>query len=169
MTERLTAMEIENQRFGRRLRGYDPGAVDLFLRSVAEEVERLNREHGEMLEETGQLRRSLAELRSREETLQKTLVTAQHLTEEMKERAVRQSELLLQEARMRADALLKEAQDRLTRMDADISRSKIERDTFERRLRGILEQHLALLDLRREANEFDNLHVLSRSVGSEAG
>lgn len=167
---RLTAMDIERQGFRRKLRGYDPVEVDLFLESVAEEVERLNRRHGEMLEETGRLRQELAELRSREATLQQTLVTAQRMTEEMKERAGRQSELLVQEARLKADRLLQDAQDRLLRLESDISRSKLERETFERRLRGVLEQHRALLEMRTEAREEpDNLRVLPHRVGSDVG
>lgn len=170
MSSRLTAMDIENQAFRSSFRGYDRGEVDLFLRSVAEEVERLNLEHGEMLEEVGRLRKGVEELRSREETLQKTLVSAQRMTDEMKQRAGKESELLVQEARLRAERLLKDAQDRLVRLEMDVNRSKLERETFERRLRGVLEQHLALLDMRSEALDgLDNLRVLPDRRGSEAG
>jgi cell division initiation protein len=170
MSSRLTAMEIENQAFRSKFRGYDPGDVDLFLKSVAEEVGRLNLEHGEMLEELGGLREELKELRSREQTLQKTLVSAQRMTDEMKERAGREGELLVQEARLQAERLLRDAQERLARLEMDINRSKLERGTFERRLRAILEQHLALLDMRNEAHgEPDNLRVLPHRLGSEAG
>ena len=44
---RLTAMEIEKQDFRRKVRGYDPDDVQMYLRSVAEEVERLHLENGE--------------------------------------------------------------------------------------------------------------------------
>jgi cell division initiation protein len=170
MSSRLTAMEIESQAFHSKFRGYDPGEVDLFLKSVAEEVERLNREHGEMLEELGGVRKELEELRAREQTLQKTLVSAQRMTDEMKERAGREGELLVQEARLQAERLLRDAQERLARLEMDINRSKLERGTFERRLRAILEQHLALLEMRDEAHgELDNLRVLPHRLGSEAG
>lgn len=170
MSSRLTAMEIESQRFARKLRGYDPSDVDLFLRSVSEEVQRLSIENGQLREESGRLKQELQGVRSREESLQRTLVTAQRMTDEMRDRAGKESELLVREARLRADGMLKEAQDRLARLDSDISRSKLERDTFERRLRGVLEQHLALLDMRRDAfPEGDNLRVLPDRTRSEAG
>jgi cell division initiation protein len=163
-------MDIENQVFRRRLRGYDPGEVGLFLKAVAEEVERLSLQHGEMLEETGRLRQELDELRAREKTLQKTLVSAQRMTDEMKERAGKEGELLVQEARLRADRLLQDAQDRLGRLESDIGRSRLERDTLERRLKAVLEQHLALLDMRAEAREdLDNLRVLPDRFGNEVG
>ena len=169
MSDRLTAMDIENQEFERRMFGYDRESVDLFLRSVAEEFERLHREHGEMLEVTGQLRRDLEELKAREHTLQRTLVTAQRMSEEMKERAEKEVELIIRDARGRADLMLADARDRLTHLELDITRSRLERDTVERRLRSVLEQHLGLLDLRDKAWEPDNLRLLPSRVGSEAG
>jgi cell division initiation protein len=170
MSSRLTAMEIESQSFGRKWRGYDPSDVDLFLRSVSEEVQRLSMENGQLREETGRLKQELQGVRSREDSLQKTLVTAQRMTDEMRERAGKESELLVREARLRAEGLLRDAQDRLKRLDSDINRSRLERDTFERRLRGVLEQHLALLDMRREASpDGDTLRVLPVRVSSESG
>ena len=170
MSSRLTAMEVEKQEFNRKLRGYDTLEVSLFLQSVAEEIERLNLENGEMLEKVGQLQRDQEEMRSRERTLQETLVTAQRMTGEMKDRAVREGELLVKGARLKADKLLHDAQDRLLRLEADISRSKLERESFEHRLRSVIDQHLTLLDMRREARgEVDNLRVMSDRVGTDAG
>jgi len=167
MSSRMTAMDIENQEFSRKLRGYDPDEVELYLRSVSEEVARLNLENGQMLEDMGRLRKDVEQLRSREQALQKTLVSAQRMTDEMKERAGKECELLVQEARLRADKLLKDATDRLARLEMDVSRSNLERGTVERRLRGILEQHLALLDMRQQAHEeLDNLHVMPNRAGN---
>ena len=79
-------------------------------------------------------------------------------------------DLLVQEARLRAEKILKDAQDRLAQLEMDVGSSKLERETVERRLRGILEQHLALLDMRRQArDDLDNLRMLPNRVGSEAG
>ncbi len=88
------------------------------------------------------------------------------MSDELKERARKEGELLVQEARLRADELLGDAQTKLTRLEMDVTRSNLERDTAERRLRGILEQHLALLDLRQQAHEeLDNLRVLPNRAG----
>ena len=170
MSDRLTARDIQNQQFSKRMRGYEPAEVELFLQSVAEEVERITLENGEMLEELGKLRSRVDELRKHERTLQETLISAQRMTEDMKARADHESELVVKEARIRADRMQREAQDTLTRLEADISRSKLDREVFERQLRSVVEQHLALLDMRREARtEPDNLRVLRKSVGSETG
>ena len=48
MSTRLTAMDIEKQGFSRKLRGFDPDEVQLFLRAVAEEIERVNLENAKL-------------------------------------------------------------------------------------------------------------------------
>jgi cell division initiation protein len=170
MGSRLTAMDIEKQEFPRRVRGYDPEAVTLYLRSVAEEVERLNLDNAELREELGRVREQAEEIRSREQALQQTLVAAQQFSEDFKKKAAAEGELLVGQARFRAECLLKEAREELARVEGDIRRSHAERVNLEHRLRGIIEQHLALLELRSEArSERDNLRVLTGPVRSEAG
>jgi cell division initiation protein len=167
---RLTAMEIEKQDFRRKMRGYDPDDVQLYLRSVAEEVERLHLENGELREEVGRLKHAAQEIRGREQALQQTLVTAQSMTGEMKEKAKAEAELMVRRARLNSERMLQQAQDQLARLEAEISRCKLERDLFERRLRGTLEEHMALLDSRRNSDrEVDNLHILPRRASSEVG
>lgn len=170
MSSRLTAMDVEKQEFRTRMRGFDPEEVRLFLRSVAEEIERLHLENGELLEELGRLRRDAETFRGREQTLQQTLVTAQSMTGEMKERAKAEAELIVRQARLNSERMLQHAQDQLGRLESEISRCKLERDLFERRLRGAIEEHLTLLE-RRLASEShpDNVHVLRRRTGSDAG
>ena len=170
MSSRLTAMDVTNQRFSRKLRGHDANEVNLFLQSVAEEIERLHLENGEMREDLGRVREELDGLRSREQTLQETLISAQSMSTQMKEQAGREGELLISEARLRADKLLRAAQDRLLQLEADISRSKMEREMFEHRLRSVIDQHMAMLDLRREARgELDNLRVMPNRASTDAG
>ena len=139
MSSRLTAMDIENQDFNRKMRGYDPHEVDLFLKSVAENVERLTLENGEMAEKLGLLRQQRDELRANEETLKKTLVSAQRMAEDVKDRAGREGELVVREARTRADRMSADTQNTLLRLESDISRAQLDRETFERQLRSVIE------------------------------
>jgi cell division initiation protein len=155
MAERVTARDIEQQNFGRKLRGYDPEEVTLFLRSIAGEVERLNLEHARLAEENGRLQEELTALRSRDETLQKTLVTAQSVADELRRQADRQAEAIVAEARARAEQAVAEAQARRIALEGQIEELRGERQRFERRLKQTIDEHLALLDrpAGREANE----------------
>jgi len=170
MSSRLTAMDVEGQEFPTKLRGYDTDDVRLYLRSVAEEIERLNLENATFREELGRTKEKVEEHRDRERSLQQTLITAQKMADEFKERSRVEGQLMVKEARMKAERLLEQAQDQLTRVEAEISRAKLERDIFENRLRSSIEEHQSLLDLReRERTEPDNLRFLRRRSGTEAG
>lgn len=171
MSSRIVAMDVENQEFSSRLRGYDPEEVRLYLRSVAEEIERLTLENGTLREETGALKQRLEEFRDRERSLQETLITAQKMAQDLKEKSRTESDLMLKEARLKTERILEQAQDQLARIEAEIGRAKLERDAFENRLRNTIEEHLSLLDLRKQDRaELDNLRFLRRRPGgAEAG
>lgn len=170
MSNRLTAMDVEKQVFRSKLRGYDPEEVGYYLKSVSEEIERLNLENGELREEIGRLKRQQEELRSREQVLQSTLVSAQRMSDDLKERSKAEADLLVRDARMRSERVLLEAQDQLARLEAEISRCRIEKDLFEKRLRSTIEEHMTLLEQRQdEMDELDNVRVLPRRAGNEAG
>ena len=170
MSNRLTAMDVNNQEFRTKMRGYEPDEVRLYLKSVAEEIERLNLENGELREQVGTLKTEAEEFRTRETTLQQTLVTAQKMSAELKDRSKAEAELVMKQARLKAERALQESQDQLARIEAEISRCKLERDLFEKRLRMTLEEHLVLLDQRTEELErFDNVRMLHPHAGSEVG
>jgi cell division initiation protein len=170
MADRLTAMEIEKQEFSKKLRGFDPDEVQLYLRSVASEVERLTLENSEFLEELGLLRQAIEESADSEKALREALVSAQRMSEEIKNAARTEAELVVKEARLRGEEIVKHAHNTLNQIEMDISRSKIERETLEHRLRSVIDQHLAMLEMQRQARaDKDNLRVMPKRVDSEVG
>ena len=116
MSDRLTAMDIEKQEFKRSMRGFDPDEVKLFLRSVAEEVQRLNLDNADLREEQGRLKSEVEKYRAREKTLQDTLVAAQKMSDELTSKSRAEADLLVKEARMKAERLLQQSQDQLSRL-----------------------------------------------------
>lgn len=170
MSSRLTAMDVESQDFPRKVRGYDPEQVRMYLKSVAEEIQRLNLETDEMRERALRLQVQIDEIRAREKALQDTLVSAQRMAEEMKERARHEAELTVREARLKAERLLEQAQDQLARIEDETRRCRLERDAFENRLRTVIEEHLAMLEMRKaDRTDGESLRYLHRKTGSEAG
>jgi len=170
MTTRLTAMDIEKQSFTRKMRGFDADEVQLFLRAVAEEMGRLNLENQTLSEETATLRQRLEDFKERERTLQETLVTAQLMSADLKERAKSEADLLVKEARFKAERVLEQAQDQLKALENEIGRLRLEKDAFENRLRSAIEEHLSLLDLRKqEKADIDNLRFLRRRSTTDVG
>ena len=170
MSTRLTAMDIEKQGFSRKLRGFDPDEVQLFLRAVAEEIERVNLENAKLSEEVGVLRLRLDDFKDRERTLQETLVTAQIMSTDLKDRSKTEADLLVKEARFKAERLLEQAQDQLHALENEIGRLRLEKDVFDNRLRNAIEEHLSLLDLRKQEKvDTDNLRFLRRRSTTDVG
>lgn len=171
MATRISPMDIERQEFPRRVRGYDVEQVRMYLKAVAEEMERVNLESAGLLEEVGDLRMRVDAYAEREQALQQTLVTAQNLSGEMKDRARAEADLTLREARLAAERMLQQAQDQLARIESEMSRCKLERDLFERRLRAVIDEHLRLLEQRREESQGPaaSVHVLHPRAVADAG
>lgn len=149
----ITPLEIENHEFKTKFRGADPDEVKAFLGLVAEEFEKLVVSNGKLQDEIAELRERLGELRERERILKETMLTAQKLSQEMKDQANKARDVIIKEAEVRAEQAVAQAQDRVSRLETDILDLKLERNAFETNLKNMLEQHLKLIELRREEEE----------------
>ena len=108
--------------------------------------------------------------KERERALQETLVTAQRMSSDLKDRSKAEADLLVREARVKAERVLEQAQDQLHALENEIGRLRLEKDAFENRLRSAIEEHLSLLDLRKqEKADLDNLRFLRRRSTTDVG
>jgi cell division initiation protein len=144
---RITPIDIQQQQFKSRLMGYDKAGVDQFLESLASEIERLFRQNQDLQEELARARSSLAAMREREATLKETLLTTQKVTDELKSNARREAELVLAEAELRAERVMRNAEDRRLQLIGEIQEIKRQKIDFETSLRSMLEKHVRMLEL----------------------
>src|SRR6185436_3591468 len=104
---KITPLDIQKHEFPvRRWGGYDPDEVRSFLQLVAEAYEEVARDVVRIEEE---LKHSKAELeghREREKILKNTLLQAQSMVEEIKDRAEKQASLAVKEAEIKAERLI---------------------------------------------------------------
>ena len=149
----ITPLEIESHEFKKRMRGIDPDEVKAFLGLVAEEFEKLVVANGRLQDEIVELRERLGELRERERILKETMVTAQRLSQEMKDESHRARETIIKEGELRAEQIIAHAQRRVSELEAVILDLKLERDAFESGLRSMLEQHLKLIEMRKDEED----------------
>jgi cell division initiation protein len=154
---KITAQDIEQQRFKRTMRGYDPREVDAFLRVAAAELQRITLEREDVKTELVSVRAELGETRERERTLQGAIAAAERIAEQMRDEGQRDAETIMEEARMRSDRMIENAQRELADLEREISRLRIERETFENRLRLAVDEHRRLLDLRQDRSRAESL------------
>ncbi|MCP3176921.1 MAG: DivIVA domain-containing protein [Desulfuromonadales bacterium] len=155
---RITPMEIHQQQFKTRLLGYDTAGVDQFLEQVADELERIHKQNHELKEELARTRSALNEMRQREAMLKETLLTTQRMTDDIKANARKEAEVTLADAEIKAEAILRSAEDRRVQLINEIQEIKRQKISFESSLRTLVESHMRLLDLevvqvRHEARE----------------
>jgi cell division initiation protein len=145
----LTPIEIENHKFETRMRGYDRAEVSAFLSAIAEDSAALVAQKNLLEEERMELKRQLERAAEREKRVQETILAVRDLGEKMKDDARRESELIVREARFMASKILDDARGQALEIEAQISQMRIERDTFDDRLRMLLDEHQRLLIQRR--------------------
>lgn len=143
---RITPLDLRNHAFPRRLQGYDRQEVDDFLRMVAEDYESALREAGSLREQVVRLETRVDELTAVEVVLQDTLTTAQQLCEDLKRTAIKESEVLLGEAEIKAEKILDAAHRRAARLAEDIREMRSLRSRLSAAVRAAIETHLGLLE-----------------------
>ncbi|MGH9411258.1 MAG: DivIVA domain-containing protein, partial [Vicinamibacterales bacterium] len=128
---RITPMDMRQQRFRTGVRGYDRTEVVAFLTEAADDYEHALREIDRLRTDLQRMEALLVEHREREANLRDTLVTAQRVSNELKESAQNEAKLILREAQGRADLLLQKAQARLEEIDHDVNELKLRRRDAE--------------------------------------
>ncbi len=158
----LTPLDIDSRRFKREILGYSRREVDELLRSAADSLSQLNLEREELVRIVQTARHEIEEYRSREKTLIKALAGAERLTEERKALAQQEAERLLADTRAQAENLLSRTRAEATRIEQQILRLKVERETFENKLLALLDEHRRFVEIRRqEAGLSDKLRPRS--------
>ena len=152
---RITALDIRNHRFPRQMGGYDREEVDTFLRMIAEDYEAVLRDAQAQRDQVLKLESRIEHLASNEEILQQTLTTAQRLSDELKRTAVKEAEVRVGEAEVKAEKILDAAHRRAARLAEDIREMKLLRSRLAGAVRAAIQMHLDLLEGLAEGGEND--------------
>jgi len=159
---KISPMDIQRQTFARRFRGLDPEEVRTYLALVAEEVAALQHERDDLSRQLQHIKVLLEEHRERETILKNTLLTAQKLSEDIRDNARKQSESVVREAELQADRLIELAQSRAHEVERSILDLRSHRTSIRTDVRGLITRLSHLLDLQEEAELEDNLRFLRR-------
>lgn len=143
----ITPIDIQQHQFKSQLLGYDKAAVDRFLELVADDLERLHLQQQQTREELARTQEDLARMRERESTLKQTLITAQKVTDELRDNARKEAEVIIADAQVRAEQIVREAENRRIGLINEVQELKRQKVSFESGLRALVESHLRLLDL----------------------
>jgi len=150
---RITPLDIQQKQFPMKFRGFDVEEVYAFLEVIREEMEDLLRENASLKENVQRLEEQLREYKDIETTLRETLIAAQQMIEEYKNNARKEAELLVKEAEHRAEAILRDAQEKVIKIHEDIVDLKGIRSHFKEELKRLIMSHMKMLEFDKEREE----------------
>jgi len=143
---KLTPLDIRHKEFKRGMRGYADVEVDEFLDEVADEYERLFKENIDLSERVESLEGQVGGYKRIEETLQKTLVSAQASADELKVNANKEAELILHEAELKARQLVQESYDQKQAIDQSMVKLRSADQDFHFKFKQLLMSYLKQIE-----------------------
>lgn len=142
----LTPIDIENKEFRKAVRGYNTEEVDKFLQNVSKEFEGTYSENFELREKLQRMEAELKQYKQLESTLQQTMVFAQQTSEDVKQAARHEAELILKDAEQERVKHLGEAQKKWECVNEEIEELQKRRELIRTQLKSFLRAQLELAD-----------------------
>lgn len=146
----ITPLDIQQQQFKTKFRGFDVREVDTFLEQMADVFESLQSENKRLRKEIKRLQLEGQGYREREESFKRAMLNSQKVLEQMKQNARKSAELVVAEGEVAAEKILNRAQNRLAQLHEDIIELKRQRMQIEVQIRAVIETHTKLLEIGKE-------------------
>jgi cell division initiation protein len=143
---KLTPLDIRHKEFKRGMRGYADGEVDEFLDEVADEFERVFKDNIDLGERVEALESQVSGYKRIEETLQKTLVSAQASADELRQNSAKGAQLILHEAELKGRELVNEAYSERQSIEQSMAKLKSAEQDFRFKFRQLLEGYIKHLE-----------------------
>lgn len=142
----LTPLDIHNKEFRKGLRGYDVDEVDGFLDEVIKDFESLYKENLDLKEQLEYQKDNLGRYKEMEDTLQSTMVLAQKMAEEAKRNAEKEAELIIWEAKKKAEQIIAGAEEQIIEGSRKLESIKAYEKQLMIKLKTFLQTQLDTLD-----------------------
>ena len=147
----------------RTFKNYTPEQIDQFLDQIIKQVERMiednkakNREIAlkdkkieelsKIVQNTAHMQEKLAQYERMESTLNRAIMMAQKTSDQIKSTAHRESEMILDSAKQNASRIVNESLLRAEKTEMEAEMLKRNVNIFKRKLRGIIEAQLEMVD-----------------------
>lgn len=148
--KKITPLDIQQQQFRLKFRGFDVREVDAYLEELSGAFETLMNENTKLRERIDRLNLESQGYKKREEIFKRAILNSQKVLEQMKQNAQKSAELIVAEAEVNAERILNQAHNRLAQLHEDIAELKRQRTQIEVQIRAVLESHAKLLDMENE-------------------
>jgi len=150
MMMKITPMDIRAHELKRSFRGYDTHGVDALKEICAEALEDAASTIMNLEERLKRASGRLEDHMANETTLKDAITTAQKMVEDFKGNARKEAELIVAEASVQADNIVRQAHTRAAGLQEEIYRLKKRRIEIETAVKAVIEYHSNTLVLNEE-------------------
>jgi cell division initiation protein len=160
----VTPIDMRQAKFGTAMRGFDRAEVTAFLEEAATDYENALRDNDRLRQEIVRLEASLNQFRELEGSLKTTLMSAQKVSDDMRENAQKDSVRIVREAEGRAELIVQRGQARLEDIEREIDGLRLKRREVETNIEACISTLHNTVDFIREQErrERENKVVLHR-------
>jgi len=144
--ERMKAIDLQNVKFERTMRGYDPAAVNLVITQAENTIHQLDIENSQLKNDNERLQAEVNRFRQMENSLRDAIMIAQRAADETRANAHKEADLIIESARQKAKEEQHLYAQELRSLLAEIDSLKKEKERFERQFRTLLTEHLKELN-----------------------
>jgi len=150
----LTPLDIRNQKFGKKVNGFDPAEVQAFLNQVATAFEGLIDERADLLKTINNDKKNLDEFRQIEKNLSDAAVLMSRALDDVKTRANKEADVIIAEAKSKAEQEAATIKNQAMDLRREIDSLKQMRASYFARLRNLMRtQEDMLSDMEKEGSE----------------
>ncbi len=150
---KVTPTDIRNATFKKKIKGFDPEEVRIFLAMVSEEMESLLKENVRLGGEIQELKSQLSEVQEKERMLKEIMLSTQKFVESLKENARREARIIVKDAELRAEEIIGSAQRHLKKIHDEITHMKIQRKEVEEKILAMISALKETISLFKEKKE----------------
>jgi cell division initiation protein len=142
----ITPLDIRKKTFASQLRGFSPNEVRTFLQLVATELEELRKERSLLAEKLDEVTARVETYQRTEQLLHETLLTAQKATDELRDDARRQAELVVEQARLEVQRERAEHDERMAELRERLRELETLRSNLIDEISGIARTYIAMAE-----------------------
>ncbi len=145
---KISPISVKKQDFNKKMRGYDPDEVQVFLEKLSDDIEEIQNENDELKKQLNEAGVRLSEFRRIEKNLQSTLLKAQESSAKAIESTKKQTSLMVKEAEIKASQILEKARESANEIRNAVISLREERDLIVAKLKSIVNSQAHLLDVK---------------------
>jgi cell division initiation protein len=148
-----TPLDVRQAKFSTAMRGYERSEVNAFLLEAADGYDQATRENERLRQDVARLEASLTQYRELESAFKGALMSAQKVSDDMKETAALDAARIVREAEGRSALILQQAQAQLEDVQREIDGLRLKRRESEVALESIIAALHNTLDYVREQDQ----------------